>query len=57
VRNLVHSHTRRLARYLCENCGFKARQFYCTAGVRRMGNLTRPGEPRNSSRHREGEMN
>jgi len=28
VRNLVHSHTRRLARYLCENCGFKARQFY-----------------------------
>jgi lipopolysaccharide biosynthesis regulator YciM len=28
VRNLIHSHTRRLARYLCENCGFKARQFY-----------------------------
>jgi len=28
VRNLVHSHTRRLARYRCENCGFKARQFY-----------------------------
>jgi len=28
VRNLVHSHTRRLARYQCENCGFKARQFY-----------------------------
>ena len=28
VRNLVHSQTRRLARYLCENCGFKARQFY-----------------------------
>jgi lipopolysaccharide biosynthesis regulator YciM len=28
VRNLVHGHTRRLARYLCENCGFKARQFY-----------------------------
>ena len=28
VRNLVHNHTRRLARYLCENCGFKARQFY-----------------------------
>ncbi len=28
VRNLVHSHTRRLARYKCENCGFKARQFY-----------------------------
>ena len=28
VRNLVHSHTRRLARYRCEHCGFKARQFY-----------------------------
>ncbi len=28
VRNLVHNHTRRLARYQCENCGFKARQFY-----------------------------
>jgi lipopolysaccharide biosynthesis regulator YciM len=28
VRNLVHGHTRRLARYSCENCGFKARQFY-----------------------------
>jgi lipopolysaccharide assembly protein B len=28
VRNLLHTHTRRLARYQCENCGFKARQFY-----------------------------
>jgi lipopolysaccharide biosynthesis regulator YciM len=28
VRNLIHSHTRRLARYRCENCGFKARQFH-----------------------------
>jgi lipopolysaccharide assembly protein B len=28
VRNLLQSHTRRLARYQCENCGFKARQFY-----------------------------
>lgn len=28
VRNLVHSHTRRLARYRCVNCGFKARQFH-----------------------------
>jgi lipopolysaccharide assembly protein B len=28
VRNLLQSHTRRLARYHCENCGFKARQFY-----------------------------
>ena len=28
VRNLVHSHTRRLARYRCEGCGFKARQFH-----------------------------
>src|SRR3954469_14170890 len=28
MRNLVHSHTQRLARYRCENCGFKARQFH-----------------------------
>src|SRR6266513_244567 len=28
VRNLIHSHTQRLARYHCENCGFKARHFY-----------------------------
>ena len=28
VKNLVHSHTQRLARYRCENCGFRARQFY-----------------------------
>ena len=28
VRNLVHGHTRRLARYRCETCGFRARQFH-----------------------------
>jgi len=28
IRNLVHGHTTRLARYRCENCGFKARQFH-----------------------------
>jgi len=28
VRNLVHGHTRRLARYRCESCGFNARQFH-----------------------------
>ena len=28
VRNLVHGHTMRLARYRCESCGFKARQFH-----------------------------
>jgi lipopolysaccharide biosynthesis regulator YciM len=28
VRNLVHSHTRRVARYRCDQCGFKARQFH-----------------------------
>ena len=28
VRNLVHGHTRRLARFRCETCGFKARQFH-----------------------------
>jgi lipopolysaccharide biosynthesis regulator YciM len=28
VKNLVHNHTRQLARYRCDNCGFRARQFY-----------------------------
>ena len=28
VRQLVHGHTRRVARYRCGSCGFKARQFY-----------------------------
>ncbi len=28
VKNLIHTHTRRVARYRCDNCGFKARQFY-----------------------------
>ena len=28
VRSLVHGHTRRLARYRCESCRFKARQFH-----------------------------
>lgn len=28
TRNLIHSHTRRVARYRCDACGFKARQFY-----------------------------
>jgi len=28
VKGLVHSHTRRVARYRCDECGFKARQFY-----------------------------
>lgn len=28
VKGLIHGHTRRVARYRCEACGFKARQFY-----------------------------
>jgi lipopolysaccharide biosynthesis regulator YciM len=28
VKNLIHSHTRRVARYRCGQCGFKARQFH-----------------------------
>lgn len=28
MKNLIHNHTRRVARYRCDNCGFKARQFY-----------------------------
>lgn len=28
VRSLVHNHTRRVARYRCDNCGFKARNYY-----------------------------
>lgn len=28
MKNLIHDHTRKLARYRCDHCGFKARQFY-----------------------------
>jgi lipopolysaccharide assembly protein B len=28
IKNLVHQHTRSLALYRCDTCGFKARQFY-----------------------------
>jgi lipopolysaccharide biosynthesis regulator YciM len=28
MRNLIHTHTARLARYRCQSCGFKARQFH-----------------------------
>lgn len=28
IKNLIHAHTRRVARYRCSECGFKARQFY-----------------------------
>ncbi len=28
VKTLIHGHTRRVARYRCETCGFKARQFH-----------------------------
>jgi len=28
IQNLVHGYTKKLARYQCSHCGFKARQFY-----------------------------
>lgn len=28
IKNLIHNHTRRVARYRCDACGFKARQFH-----------------------------
>lgn len=28
IKNLIHTHTRRVARYRCDDCGFKARQFH-----------------------------
>jgi lipopolysaccharide biosynthesis regulator YciM len=28
LKDLVHTHSSRLAVYLCGNCGFKAKQFY-----------------------------
>ena len=28
IKNLVHHHTRGLAMYRCDSCGFRARQFY-----------------------------
>lgn len=28
IKGLIHGHTRKVARYCCKSCGFKARQFY-----------------------------
>lgn len=28
IKQLIHGHTRRVARYRCNSCGFKARQFH-----------------------------
>ena len=28
IKQLIHGHTRRVARYCCAACGFKARQFH-----------------------------
>ena len=28
LKNIIHTHTRRVARYRCDDCGFKARQFH-----------------------------
>lgn len=28
IKGLIHGHTRKVARYCCKDCGFKARQFY-----------------------------
>ena len=28
IKSLIHAHTEKLARYACENCGFKAKQFF-----------------------------
>ncbi|WP_018410059.1 lipopolysaccharide assembly protein LapB [Methyloversatilis thermotolerans] len=28
MKNIIHAHTRRVARYRCDHCGFKARQFH-----------------------------
>lgn len=28
IKHLIHNHTRRVARYRCDECGFKARQFH-----------------------------
>jgi lipopolysaccharide biosynthesis regulator YciM len=28
MKDIIHAHTRRVARYRCDNCGFKARQFH-----------------------------
>jgi lipopolysaccharide biosynthesis regulator YciM len=28
IKNLVHQHTRSLAMFRCDHCGFRARQFY-----------------------------
>jgi lipopolysaccharide biosynthesis regulator YciM len=28
IKSLIHAHTERIKRYACENCGFKAKQFF-----------------------------
>ncbi|MDZ7897765.1 MAG: hypothetical protein U5N85_07010 [Arcicella sp.] len=40
VKGLIHGHTRRVARYACKDCGFKARQFYwCCPALRWLGDV------------------
>ena len=48
IRNLIHQHTRSLALYRCDSCGFKARQFYwhCPACHRWETYLPRRSEER-----------
>jgi lipopolysaccharide biosynthesis regulator YciM len=39
VKSLVHGHTRRVARYRCDTCGFKAAVLLALSGLWRLGDL------------------
>jgi lipopolysaccharide biosynthesis regulator YciM len=40
AKSIIQGYTKRLSRYRCDNCGFKARQFYWRCpGLWWLGNL------------------
>lgn len=47
IKQLIHGHTRKVARYRCDACGFKARQFHWRCPACGGWKPTRRGEPKN----------
>ena len=56
VRNLVHGQTRRLARYRCENCGFRRASSTGSARRASAGRPIRRGGPRSSILRRDARI-
>jgi lipopolysaccharide biosynthesis regulator YciM len=46
VKGLVHQHTKRLGLYRCDNCGFRARQYYWRCPAVAGGRATRRASTR-----------